>query len=503
MRPSLFTRIVTILSVSLQGWCGPVELGSEILAAGGFQELQGKRVGLITNPSGVNRRGQTTIQLLRAAPGVQLVALFAPEHGLEGRVRAGDTVDEATHSSTGLPVHSLYGATRKPTPAMLKGLDVVVYDLQDTGCRSYTFISTLGLAMEACGEADIGFMVLDRPNPLGGRRIEGPVLDPAFRSFVGQWEIPYVYGLTCGELARMIQGEKWIAKAGQLTVIPMRNWNRAMVWQDTGLRWVATSPNIPRVTSAFGYSAVGVFGEIAGGSGVAIGTGFQRPFECMAAPWLNAEALSRALNRQGLAGLRFAPFRTQYRNQLYQGVELVFTDSRVAPLYPVNFYLLEAVREVAGRDLMADAMRSGKSFNMFDKINGTDRVRNALASGQSTADLIRSWEADQRRFRVRRQPYLLYPEPADPVPPVRTTSETRAPRVPPPRATAPAGVSPVQPAPSQPLADHYLVTIRRGDTLSKIAKDLGTTVSEIVEANPGLDAHRVRVGQQIKVPRKR
>ncbi|MFM8336021.1 MAG: exo-beta-N-acetylmuramidase NamZ domain-containing protein, partial [Opitutaceae bacterium] len=184
-----------------------VQLGSEVLAAGGFKELAGRRVGLITNPSGVSRRLESTIEVLRRAPGVKLVALFGPEHGIYGDVPAGDKVESRTDVRTGLPVHSLYGATRKPTAAMLRGLDVVVYDLQDTGARSYTFISTMGLAMEACAEAGVEFMVLDRPNPLGGIRVEGPrLLDERLRSFVSQWDVPYVYGLTCGELARMING---------------------------------------------------------------------------------------------------------------------------------------------------------------------------------------------------------------------------------------------------------------------------------------------------------
>jgi uncharacterized protein YbbC (DUF1343 family) len=501
-------RLLFILPLILGFAClaqaspAPVQLGSETLAANGFAELRGKRVGLITNPSGVNRRGQSTIDLLRGAPGVRLVALFAPEHGVDGRTRAGDDVAGITHRPTGLPVHSLYGPTRKPTPAMLKGLDALVYDLQDIGCRSYTFISTLGLAMEASAEAGVEFVVLDRPNPLGGLRVEGPILEPDFRSFVGQWEIPYVYGLTCGELARMIQGEKWIAKTGKLTVIPMRGWERSMVWQDTGLRWVATSPNIPRVTSAFGYPAMGVFGEIAGGSGISIGTGFNRPFECVAAPWLKADALSQTLNGYRLPGLRFEPFRTRFREQPYEGVELVFTDPRVAPLYSVNFRLLEAIRQTSGRNLVAEAVRSGKSFSMFDKVNGTDQIRAALTAGRTTTDLVRGWQPDEQKFRARRQPYLLYPNrTALSTPPTTDPGTPRTVTTPPPARSASS--PPTQPTPAVPPTDHYLITIRRGDTLSKIAEDLGVTVNEIVEANPGMDANRIRIGQKIKVPRKR
>src|SRR6185503_4010549 len=199
-----------------------VWLGNEVLELQRFEVLRGKKIGLITNPSGSNSHRRSTVDVLRAAPGVRLVALFGAEHGLTGEAAAGQEVKDSFDHNTGLPVYSLYGPgpTRKPTPRMLKGLDALVYDIQDTGCRAYTFISTMGLAMEACAEAGIEFIVLDRPNPTGGLRVEGPRLKNAFRSFVGQWDIPYVYGLTCGELALMINGEGWIKKPCRLSVVP-------------------------------------------------------------------------------------------------------------------------------------------------------------------------------------------------------------------------------------------------------------------------------------------
>jgi uncharacterized protein YbbC (DUF1343 family) len=477
-----------------------VRLGSEVLAEGGFRELQGKRVGLITNPSGVNRRGQTTIELLRTAPGVRLVALFGPEHGVYGDAPAGAPVVHQTDPRTGLPVHSLYGPTRKPTPAMLKGLDALVYDLQDTGCRSYTFISTMGLAMEACAEAGIEFIVLDRPNPLGGLRIEGPLLDPDFRSFVGYWRVPYVYGLTAGELARMIDGELWIAKPCRLTVIPMRGWNRTMVWRQTGLPWVPTSPNVPSPSAALGYAATGLFGEIAGGSGVTIGIPFQRPFECVAAVWLDAARLSRQLNGLDLPGVVFDPFQISHRDRPYQGVTLRFTDLSVAPLVPINLHLLEAIRATSGRDLFAEAMRSGRNLDMHDKVWGTDRIRRQLQAGTPVADIVRAWRSDETAFRAQRRPYLLYPEPATPS--ARPAATAPAP------AQAPARTPDARPAPAPParrvapVDTHYLITIRRGDTITKIAADFGVSISDIVLANPGLDADRIAIGQQIRVPRR-
>src|SRR6266567_8653231 len=324
-----------------------VQLGNEVLASGGFKEFQGKRVGLITNPSGVTRNGESTVDLLRHAPGVKLAALFGPEHGVYGDVKAGENIADRVDRRTGLPIHSLYGTTRKPTPAMLKGLNALVYDLQDTGVRSYTFISTMGLAMEACAEAGVEFVVLDRPNPLGGERVEGPMVDDRFRSFVGQWNIPYAYGMTCGELARMINGEGWTKKACQLTVVPMSGWRRSMVWHDTGLPWVPTSPNVPRANSPLYYAATGLFGELAGGSGASIGTRLKRPFECVIAPWLDANRMSAAMQGYGLRGISFPTFNVTHEGQRMQGVLLKLSDPAHAPLVAVNFYLLDGLRKVA------------------------------------------------------------------------------------------------------------------------------------------------------------
>src|SRR5947207_3660198 len=279
-----------------------VKLGNEVLANTGFRALQGKRIGLITNPSGVNRNLESTVDVLRAAPGVNLVALFGPEHGIYGDVPAGDKVESRTDARTGLPVHSLYGATHKPTPEMLKGIDALAYDLQDTGCRSYTYISTMGVAMEACGEAGIEFIVLDRPNPLCGERVEASMVLPKFRSFVSRWDVPYVYGLTCGELAQMINGEHWIKSAPRLNVIPLKGWKRSMVWRDTGLPWVPTSPHIPHGDSPLFVAATGMLGEI---GGLNLGNNYSLPFQCLAAPWLDAHKTCQLLNSYGLPGVKF------------------------------------------------------------------------------------------------------------------------------------------------------------------------------------------------------
>jgi uncharacterized protein YbbC (DUF1343 family) len=388
-----------------------VKLGNEVLAADKFRVLRGKNVGLITNPSGVNSRRESVIDVLRRAPEVKLVALFAAEHGLHGRLPAGTEFPDSMDTRTRLPVFSLYGPgpIRKPTPAMLKNLDVLVYDVQDTGCRSYTFISTMGLAMEACAEAGKEFVVLDRPNPVGGLRVEGPILNPQFRSLVGQWEIPYVYGMTCGELAYMINEEHWIRKPCKLTIIPMQGWRRSMVWRDTGLTWIPTSPNIPRGDSPLYYASTGLLGAL-GGVFIGIGDTNNKPFEFVTVPWLDGQKLSQYLTRgAGLRGVDFPPYAITRQKEVCRGVRISFKDPATAPLLAINFYLLEAIRATAGRDLYMEAKDAGKSFSMLDKVAGTDAVRKALDKRTPAAVLAKSWRVDEEAFRQHRKKYLIYP----------------------------------------------------------------------------------------------
>jgi uncharacterized protein YbbC (DUF1343 family) len=388
-----------------------VLLGSEVLARDDFAPLRGKRVGLITNPSAVDRDLRSTIDLLSAAEGVQLVALFGPEHGVYGDVPAGDPVATRTDARTGLPVHSLYGKTRRPTPDMLRGLDTVVYELQDTGARSFTYISTMGEAMEACGAAGVEFVVLDRPNPLGGLRVEGPLIErEELRSFVSRWDVPYVYGLTCGELARMIVGEGWIDPPCELTVVPMENWCRGMVFADTGLPWVPASPHVPRGESPLYQVATGMMGEL---GGVNNGVGYTLPFETIAAPGVDPHALAAELGRRDLPGLRFRPmtykpYYATFAGEVVGGVQVHITDAARAPLTALNFHALEALRRAADLDVFAAALASGKDFTMFDKVNGTDATRKALQEGTPAEEIVASWAPGEATFRARRAPYLLY-----------------------------------------------------------------------------------------------
>ncbi len=389
--------------------------GIDVLEIEKFAPLRGKRVGLLTNPTGINRRGEPTWKILRRAPGVKLVALFGAEHGFDGQARAGVEVPHSVHAPTGLPIYSLYapGPVRRPTPAMLKDLDVLVYDIQDTGCRSYTYISSLGLAMEACASNRVRFMVLDRPNPLGGQRVEGPGLDPRFKSFVGQWPIPYAYGLTPGELARMIQGERWVQRRAELTVVPMRGWHRGMTWNNTKLKWTPSSPNVPSGDTPLYLVATGVLGEI---GGLNLGTGSPLSFQVIGAPWLNPARFARQLNSYRLPGVVFEPIELDF-NRLpsdgseLRGVRLRFTQPATAPVAAINFYALESVRKTTGIDLFRNAVQRGKTWNMFDKVTGSDRTRKAMQAGRSAREIVASWKPGEDAFRKRRQPYLLYPNP--------------------------------------------------------------------------------------------
>lgn len=389
-----------------------VELGSDMLELLNFEPLQNKRVGLMTNPSGINRKGITTVDLFHQAREVNLVALFGAEHGLDGMAPAGKEVRDGTDPKTGLPVFSLYGPgpIRKPTEKMLQHIDILVYDLQDTGARSYTFISSMGMAMDACGKAGVEFMVLDRPNPLGGIRVEGPLFNPRFRSMVGQWPIPYVYGMTCGELARMINGTGMIENPCVLYIVPMRGWKRDMVWQDTGLNWRPTSPLVPHSHSPLFQVAMGMVGEI---GGLDLGFGTQTPFELFASAWLDAPAVSEHLNQLDLPGTRFESTHTtvargRYKGKTIPAVKLHFNDPVGAPLSPVNLYVIEALRLVQGRDMIRIKNDEGKRWGLFDKVNGTDTTRRDLEVGRSVKNIVESWQEGLDTFKEKRKPYLIY-----------------------------------------------------------------------------------------------
>ena len=393
-----------------------VKPGVEVLRERGFEGLVGRKVGLVTNPSGVDSHLNSTVDILFNAPGVELVALYGPEHGVRGDVYAGDKINDSLDAATGLPVYSIYGSTRKPSPEMLEGVEVMVYDIQDVGARSYTFISSLGLVMEACAEKGVEVMVLDRPNPLGGNKIEGCIVEPSFFSFVSQYPIPYVYGLTVGELAVMIneegmnRGQKGDQEPAhcKLTVVPMEGWTRDMLYEDTGLPWVLPSPNIPYKDTPLYYCASGICGELYGFMNV--GVGYTLPFQLFGALWLEPDVLKAKLESYNMPGVSFRtiwykPISGSLKGQLVKGLQFFFTDYESARLTEVQFRVMQAVAELYP-DKKPFEIISG--YGLFDKVCGTDFIRIMMSETYNFDDIKHYWRKDEEAFRTLSQKYYMY-----------------------------------------------------------------------------------------------
>jgi uncharacterized protein YbbC (DUF1343 family) len=376
-----------------------VRLGVDVLAAATPAALSGRRVGLITNHTGVTRDGTSTIDVLAGAEEIELVALYSPEHGIRGVAADGEHIDSSVDEATGLPIHSLYGETRKPTPEMLRGVEALVFDIQDVGARQYTYVYTMALGMEAAREAGIPFYVLDRPNPIGGVAVEGILLDPEYATFVGMYPIPTRHGLTVGELARLFNAEFGIG--ADLTVIPMEGWSRDRWLDETGLAWINPSPNLRRLEAAIHYPGT-VFLE---GTNL-LERGTDRPFEQTGAPWLDAPAIVDEMNAMNLPGIRFEAVTLtvestsrKYPGQTVPGIRYHTTDrDRYQPVR-ASLLLIDAIH----RRHPDDFEWSGT----MDRLSGTDRARLAIESG-TLAEFIREWEADEQRFREMRREYLMY-----------------------------------------------------------------------------------------------
>ena len=399
------------LSLSAQAQKIRIKTGIEVLKAQNFRCLEGKRVGLITNPTGVDNELRSTIDILHEAPNVNLVALYGPEHGVRGDVHAGDHVSDQRDPATGLPVYSLYGKTRKATPEMLKDVDILVYDIQDIGCRSFTYISTLGLAMEAAAENGKELIVLDRPNPLGGLKVEGNLTEDDCISFVSQFKIPYVYGLTCGELALLLNGERMLTGGVQckLTVIKMKGWKRRMDYTATGLQWIPSSPHIPHPHSAFFYPVSGILGEL---GYMSIGVGYTIPFQMFAAPWAEADKLADALNDLYVPGVIFRPiylkpFYSVGKGEQLQGVQVHITNYARAPLSPLQFLVMQEVARLWPERAVFDHADKGR-FAMFDKVCGSHQIRERFTKTNRWEDIRPYWEKDVENFRQVSKKYYLY-----------------------------------------------------------------------------------------------
>ncbi len=382
----------------------PVTLGNETFLAQTWRELRGRSVGVVTNQTGVTSRLETIVDAIRRNPQITLRAIFAPEHGVRGDRPAAAYVPSYVDDRTGLPVYSLYGATRHPSAEMLEGIDVLLFDIQDVGDRAYTYISTLAYVMQAAARFGKTVWVLDRPNPIGGSIVEGPVLDPRFSSFIGLYQLPIRHGCTIGELARMYNDRFGIGC--KLDVVPMTGYTRAMFWPDTGLPWVKTSPNIPEWSTTLVYPATGLVGS----AGVNNGTGDTRPFKpfFFAGGYrVDGARLAGVLGARALPGVRFqaaawTPLAGFWAGKSLTGVELQVTDRRTFRAVQTAVELLVAVRSVAPGLLQLGTAAT------IDRDWGTDTLRKGLEAGLDAGAILRPWEAATQAFNDMRQSYLLY-----------------------------------------------------------------------------------------------
>jgi uncharacterized protein YbbC (DUF1343 family) len=378
-----------------------VTLGDEIFLDERWREIRGRSVGVITNQTGVTSRLVSIVDEIRRNPAIPLRAIYAPEHGFRGDRSAGAYVPSYTDQATGLPVYSLYGPTRRPTAEMLDGVDVLLFDIQDVGSRAYTFISTMAYAMQSAKQLGKEFWVLDRPNPVGGAIVEGPVLEPAYESFIGLYPIAMRHGMTVGELARLFNAHFGIG--ADLRVVPMRGYTREMLWPETGLQWVQSSPNIPTWQTTFPYLCTGLIDS----AGVNGGVGTTKPFFYAGMVGIDGDVLASRLNARDLPGVYFrpaswSPIAGFWEGRELTGVELVIFEPHTFLAVRTAVEILVGVRAIA--PLVIDA----KHPVSLDRDWGTDALREGLLSGKSAQEILDSWSVSTQRFRELRAPYLLY-----------------------------------------------------------------------------------------------
>jgi uncharacterized protein YbbC (DUF1343 family) len=389
---------------------GKVLLGVENLFSPSYQPiLRGKQIGLITNHTAIDSKGTSTIDLFKQhaqSGGYSLVALFAPEHGLTGIQYAGENVNNQ-RDADGIPIYSLHGSTRRPTAGMLKDITLLVYDIQDIGSRSYTYISTLFYAMEEAAKAHISVVVLDRPNPLGGELVDGPMLEEEWRSFVGYVNVPYCHGLTIGELARYFNAEYKIGC--DLVVIPMQGWQRRMTFKDTELTWIPTSPQVPDAQTAFYYPTTGLLGEL---QIVNIGVGYTLPFKVVGAPWIHAEQFAERLNAQQFPGVRFLPFHYtpffgRFVGEACHGALILVTDPQVYLPVTTQFLLMGVLKSLYPSYFQKGLEASVQRQEMFNKVNGTAEIYRILKDEQYVVWKLRALHQKERdRYLRKRKSYL-------------------------------------------------------------------------------------------------
>lgn len=389
-----------------------IQLGIDVLEQSGFRAIVGKRVGLLTHPAGVNRNGVTSIDVLRRAPKVNLVSLFGPEHGIYGNEKANVPVDDKIDPRTGLPVYSLYGKYRKPTAKMLRGLDALLIDLQDIGVRSYTYVSCMRYAMEACFEEGVEVIVLDRPNPLGGIKVDGPPLDREWRSYVGAFHVPYVHGLTIAELARIAKHTPgWmevtdeVRRRGRLTIIPMQGWRRNMLWPATGLTWVPTSPYVPDLSAVLGYAMTGL-GSQEGGFSHGIGTPY--PFRLLRHKGKSPAEVKRALEACRIPGLDYRILKTRSASGApIEGVYVSVSNWSAVRPTEISFHMMRITEAWTPGNPFAEA----KNTNLFNKHVGSTLWWDEISQRGNNARVnlfVENWEKNAKRFQSQAKRFWIY-----------------------------------------------------------------------------------------------
>jgi len=384
----------------------PLKIGVDVLLDEQKDLIEGKSVGLITNPTGVDQELNSIVDRLFHDPDVELTALYGPEHGVRGDAQAGEYVEYYIDEQTGLPVYSLYGETRKPTPEMLEDVDVLLFDIQDVGARFYTYIYTMAYAMEAAQENGIEFVVLDRPNPLGGNAVEGPVLDPEFASFVGNYPIPVRHGMTVGELAKLFNEEFEIG--ADLTVVEMEGWERGMYYDNTALEFVLPSPNMPTLDTALVYPGAALIE----GTNVSEGRGTTKPFELIGAPFVNSAEFAQALNDLELPGVTFraasfTPTFSKHSGTLSHGVQIHVKDQEAFEPVVTGLHIVKTLHDMYPDDFEFRAENSA-GISFFDNLIGNSWIREAIENGDSVDEMIAQWEDDLAAFKDVRRDYLIY-----------------------------------------------------------------------------------------------
>jgi uncharacterized protein YbbC (DUF1343 family) len=384
-----------------------VKTGADQLTEWASQHLAGAKIGLLTNPTGMNSQFRSTIEICAEMTSVHLQALYACEHGLRGERQAGVLFEDELDSRTGIHVYSLYGKNKKPTAAMLEHVDAVLFDIQDLGVRFYTYMTTMLYMMEACAEAGKTFVVLDRPNPTGGLMSEGGLLEPGFESMVGAFRVPFRTGLTIGEYARYVNDR--LERKCDLRVVPLSGWSREMEYPETGLPWLMPSPNMPTMDTVRVYTGNCLFE----GTNLSEGRGTTKPFEQIGAPWIDGEELSIEMNRLGLPGVHFhpvtfTPMFSKHQGLLCNGVHTFVTDKAAYKPLESGLYLLHTVIRLYGDKFeWIPPFKEGRK-NFIDYLTGSDRVRTTIHEEAGLQSIIKDWSQDVLRWEQDRAPYLLY-----------------------------------------------------------------------------------------------